>query len=272
MDLLKEYGFTACKPASTPMDSSIKLSKGDSELLTDNTFYRRLIGKLIYLTITRPDISYVTQQLSQYLYCATTQHLKAAYRVLKYLKGNPDQGLLYSFNNDLSLRIYSDSDWAGCHDTRRSVSGFCVFLGSSLISWKSKKQSTVSRSSAEAEYRAMALASCEAQWLVYLCKDLGIEVQLPIPLYCDNTSAIHISENPVFHERTKHIEIDCHFIREKVQSGLLTTRCISIFSQLADLFTKALDVRRFHILLEQFKVSGGCQQSSLRGDVKDSGG
>uniref|UniRef100_A0A803P5Z5 CCHC-type domain-containing protein n=1 Tax=Cannabis sativa TaxID=3483 RepID=A0A803P5Z5_CANSA len=171
LQLLQETGYMGAKPSSTPMEVNLKLSKDQGNPLPGPTSYRSLIGKLIYLTITRPDISYVVNHLSQFLSCPRIPHLHAAHRVLQYLKATPRQ-----------------------------------------VSWKSKKQQTVPRSSAEAEYRAMAHATVEHTWIIALLKDFGITHSPPTTLYCDYTAAIHISENPVYHERTKHVEIDCHFV------------------------------------------------------------
>lgn len=147
------------------MELGSHLYQDDGPLFEDVLCYRRLVGKLLYLTTTRPDITFAVQQLSQFLSKPTTRHFKAAHRVLHYLKGSPGQGLFFSRSSSLFLQGYSDSDWAGCPDSRRSVSGYCFFLGDSLITWRSKKQNTVARSSSEAEYRALASATCELQWL-----------------------------------------------------------------------------------------------------------
>jgi len=139
--------------------------------------------------------------------------MQQALRIIRYLKNVPRYGLLYKSNTSFKIQAFSNSDWATCATTRRFVSGYCVFLGTSLVAWKSKKQTTVSRSSSEAEYRALASLACELQWIQYLFQDLHFSVPTPYIAFCDNNSAIHIAKNPTFHERTKHIELDCHIIR-----------------------------------------------------------
>jgi hypothetical protein len=245
LDLLHDTGLLGAKPAKTPLDNSVKLHQDDTPPYEDIAGYRRLVGKLLYLTTTRPDIAFVTQQLSQFLSSPTQTHYDTACRVVRYLKGSPGRGLLFRRDAQLQLLGFTDADWAGCLDSRRSTSGYCFFLGSSLISWRAKKQHTVSRSSSKAEYRALSFASCELQWLVYLLKDLQVKCVKPPILYCDNQSALHIVANPVFHERTKHLEIDCHFVREKLQQGVFKLLPIHTKSQLADFFTKALPPKAF---------------------------
>jgi hypothetical protein len=269
LDLLSDSGHDGSKPVSTPSDSSSKLHHDSSQPFEDVPAYRRLVGRLLYLNTTRPDITFITQQLSQFLSHPTVTHHQAALRTLKYLKGCPGKGLFFPRTSSLTLQGFSDADWAGCLDTRRSITGQCFFLGHSLISWRTKKQVTVSRSSSEAEYRALASTTCELQWILYLLHDLHITCsKLPV-LYCDNQSALHIADNPVFHERTKHLEIDCHIVREKVQAGVLKLLPISSQDQLADFFTKPLLPRPFSILLSKMGLIDIYQPPSCGGLLQD---
>ncbi|XP_014499516.1 uncharacterized protein LOC106760611 [Vigna radiata var. radiata] len=267
LDLLTETGMLNAAPVSTPMNFSTKISS-EGDPLEDPAAFRRLIGRLIYLTNTRPDITYVVHRLSQYVAAPTKIHHQAAFRIPRYIKQTPGQGILLTATNNLSLKAYSDSDWAGCSDSRKSTTGYIVYLGNSPISWKSKKQSTVSRSSSEAEYRALAQTVCELQWLTNLMKDLRLPLSQPATLYCDNMSAIKIATNQVFHERTKHIEIDCHLIRQKVQEGIVKLLPIHTTLQLADILTKPLPPSTFHNINSKLgtiniyaKLEGGCQST-----------
>ncbi|CAL8155640.1 unnamed protein product [Prunus armeniaca] len=225
LEILKDAKLLGAAPVDFPMEKGLKLSdKG--ELLKDLAHYRRLVGCLIYLTITRPDITYSVHVLSRFMHAPRKPHMEAALRILHYLKKSPGQGILLSSQNDLTLRAFCDSDSAGCPNTRRSTTGNCVFSGSSLISWKSKRQKT----------------------------DLRILHRQSALLYCDNKAALHIDANPVFHERTRHIEMDCHFIRDKIQEGLIATQQVSSSSQLADILTKALGREEFNNLVRKLRV------------------
>jgi hypothetical protein len=233
------------------MDPSNRLHHDDNEPHPNITEYRALVGKILYLTSTRPDIAFPVQQLSQFLDAPTSTHFKAAHKVLRYLKGNPGTSLFFPRSSSLQLLVFSDADWGGCPDSRRSITGYCFFIGQSLICWKSKKQLTVSKSSFEAEYRALASATCELQWLSYLLADLQVHTDKSPALYCDSQSALHIASNPVFHERTKHLDIDCHIVREKLQAGLMKLLPISGYNQTADILTKALHPADFHRLVSK---------------------
>ncbi|XP_019163069.1 PREDICTED: uncharacterized protein LOC109159411 [Ipomoea nil] len=254
LDILSDTGFTECKPAPTPMVPGSNLSQDTGKLLEDPSGYRRMVGRLLYLTATRPDIAYAIHHLSQFVSSPTDMHMVATHRVLRYIKGTLGQGLLYPANSTLTLKAFSDSDWASCPETRRSVTGFCVFLGESLVSWRAKKQATVSKSSTEAEYRALASTACELQWIKFLLQDLLVEVTAPAIIFCDNKSAIAISENSVFHERTKHIEIDCHVVRERVVQGLIKLLPVSSLNQIADGMTKPLATQMFATFVSKLGV------------------
>ena len=207
-----------------------------------------------FLTNTRLDIAFSVQHLSQFMQDPRTSHLQAAFHLLRYLKQDPTLGLHLSKDPDCSIKAYCDSDWASCPDSRRAVSGYLVLLENSPISCKSKKQETISLSSAEAEYRSIRKVVGELVWLHRLTKELTISDSSPIPVFCDNQSAIHIAHNPVFHERTKHIEVDCHFVRNKLQEGLISLHHISTTEQLADILTKALTGVKHSALLNKLAV------------------
>ncbi|RVW27700.1 Retrovirus-related Pol polyprotein from transposon RE2 [Vitis vinifera] len=240
LDILEETGILECKPVDTPMDPNVKLVPGQGEPLRDPRRYRRLVSKLNYLTITRPNISFPVSVVSQFLQSPCDNHWDAVIRILRYIKGTPGQGMLYEDRGHTQIVGYTDADWAGSPSDRRSTSGYCVFIGGNLISWKSKKQDVVAKSSAETEYRAMALATCELIWLRQLLQELRFRKDEQIKLVCENQAALHIASNPVFHERTKHIEVDCHFIREKIASRCVATSFVNSNNQLADIFTKSL--------------------------------
>ena len=202
LDLLKDVGMLGCGLAPTPMLHNTKLSAtkgiplGDAE----STAYRRLIGRLIYMINTQPDISFSVNHLSQFISHPTNEHHQAVMRILRYLKRNPSTSIFLHSKSPIQLKAYSDSDWATCLETRKSIIGFSIYLEESFISWKSKKQQTISRSSSKAEYRALVATTCELQWITYLLYDLHIQHQQPTLLYCDNQAAIEIAHNQVFHE------------------------------------------------------------------------
>nr|KYP40128.1 Retrovirus-related Pol polyprotein from transposon TNT 1-94 [Cajanus cajan] len=248
LDILEETGMTDYRPIDSPMDPNQKLMTDQGEPFREPERYRRLVGKLIYLTITRPDLSFAVGVVSQFMQVPHIDHWNAVLRILRYIKKAPGQGLLYEDKGDNRISGYCDADWAGCPIDRRSTTGYCVFLGGNLISWKSKKQNVVARSSAEAEYRAMALITCEFIWIKQLIQELRFCENHPMKLYCDNQAALHIASNLVFHERTKHIEVDCHFVREKLLSKEIITEFVNSSEQLADVMSKSLRGPRIQFL------------------------
>ncbi|GMI65892.1 hypothetical protein HRI_000258500 [Hibiscus trionum] len=250
LQLLEDTGLLASKPATTPLNAPHKLSSSEGEPLADPQQYRRLVGRLLYLTQTRPDITYSVHLLSQFVSLPRQPHLQAANHLLSYIKTTPGLGLFFSASSDKQLSGFVDSDYAACPDSRRSVTGYCMYFGTSLISWKSKKQQTVSRSSCEAEYRAMASATCELMWLTSLLSSFGVKVS-STSLYCDNQSAIQLASNQMFHERSKHIEVDCHFIRDKVREGFLKLFHVRSACQLADILTKSLHAPAFDSIVSK---------------------
>ncbi|PRQ57406.1 putative RNA-directed DNA polymerase [Rosa chinensis] len=249
------------------MSAKSDLHATDDVVLENPTTFRELVGSLQYLTITRPDIAFAVNTISQFMSQPRVSHLVAVKRILRYVKGTLAHGLLFTPQRQpVALSAYSDADWAGCPITRRSTSGYLVYLGSNLISWCSKKQPTIARSSAESEYRSLAHASAETTWLGYLLYELGARIQFPILLHCDNLSATYMASNPVFHARTKHIELDYHYVREKVARGSHRVCFIPSKDQPADLLTKPLHKSR-HLLFSGKLVRSG--PPSLRGAVKE---
>jgi histone deacetylase 1/2 len=257
-DLLRKVNMHGCKEISTPMLPSDKLSKTVGVQLTDDDafVYRSTVGALQYLCLTRPDISFAVNKACQFLVAPTDVHWSAVKRILRYVKGTLHVGLSICRSNSTELSVYTDTDWAGCPDDRHSTGGYAVFYGPNLVSWSSRKQPTVSRSSTEAEYKAIANGTAEVTWLQSVLRELGIyQAKAPV-LWCDNLGATFLTANPVFHARTKHIEIDFHFVRERVAQRMLQIRFISSKDQLADIFTKPLPLPLFEACKRNLNIHG----------------
>ncbi|XP_051134932.1 secreted RxLR effector protein 161-like [Andrographis paniculata] len=217
--MIEKFGLRDSKVFRTPLGQQDKLSKDDDGKIVDQKLYRSIIGSLLYLTASRPDISFSVGICARFHSAPKESHLKAAKRILIYVKGTAELGLWYSNRSSLDLIGFTDSDWAGCCDDRKSTTGGCFYIGDNIVSWSSKKQNSIALSTAEAEY--IAAGSCCAQllWIRQMLHDYGI-VQDSFTLFCDNTSAINIFKNPVQHGRTKHINIRYHFIRDLVENGV----------------------------------------------------
>ncbi|KAH9699250.1 hypothetical protein KPL71_024275 [Citrus sinensis] len=271
-DLLAKVDMLDCKGVITPMcsgkDSKLqKIVKGELGCYIENdTHYRSIVGGLQYLILTRPEIAHSVHKLSQYVSAPTMQHLMACKRVLKYLKETQDYGLKFVKDGDMKITSFIDADWGSDLDDRKSIGVYCVYLGNNLISWSSKKQTVVTKSSTESEYRALASAASEIAWLKSLFLEMGVCCVERPTVWCDNMSAIELVKNPVFHSRTKHIEIDVHFIRDKVLAGNLKICYVPSEDQIADILTKPLSSPQFNYLRDKLNVFP-CPLS-LRGAVK----
>ncbi|XP_019261606.1 PREDICTED: uncharacterized protein LOC109239487 [Nicotiana attenuata] len=232
-ELVAEYGYFDVSAVSSPLELCV-LKSDVGALLPNPESYRSLVGKLDFLTHTKPDLCFAVQHLSQFLKSPRVPHMSFSLHVLRYLKGTPDVGVHLNGYSDFSVQAFCDSDWASCPDSRKSVS----------------------------EYRAMSRVVAELAWLVRLLADLGLQLSTSIPVFCDSLAALHIAKNPIFHERTKHIEVDCDFIRTKLADGLIFLHHVPTSSQLADIFTRCITGGQHMLLLGKLGV---LPPSNLRG-------
>ncbi|XP_019178918.1 PREDICTED: uncharacterized protein LOC109174086 [Ipomoea nil] len=234
--------------------STTKAVTPSDEVYDNPTQYRRLAGALQYLTITRPDLSYAVNKLCLFMHAPTVEHWGLLKRVLRYVKGTLHYGVRFSRSSSSAIHAYSDSDWAGCSIDRKSTSGYAVFLGDNLISWVSRKQCTIARSSTEVEYMGLADVAAEVTWVVSLLHELNLHPGSPLTLWCDNLGATYLCANPVFHARTKHVEINFYFVHDKVAARDFLVDFVSTKDQLADIFTKPLPAPRFAALRDKLNV------------------
>ncbi|GJW71901.1 integrase, catalytic region, zinc finger, CCHC-type containing protein [Tanacetum coccineum] len=250
LESLKKYGFDSCDPVDTPMVEKSKLDEDKEGKAVDPSHYRGMIGTLLYLTASRPDLQFAICMCARYQARPTEKHLNAVKRIFRYLKGTVHRGLWYPKDSSIALTAFADADHAGCQDTRRSTSGSMQLLGDRLVSWSSKRQKSAAISSTEAEY--IALSGCCAQilWMRSQLTDYGFGFN-KIPMYCDNKSAIALCCNNVQHSRSKHIDIRFHFIKEHVENGVIKLYFVNTEYQLADIFTKALGRNRIEFLINK---------------------
>ena len=245
-EIVNEFGQENAKPVKTPLDSNQKLTKNGGATIDNENLYRRLIGKLNYLAVwTRPDITFAVSQLSRFLSCPETIHWNAAKRIVRYLAASVDLNLVFKANN-LEISGYSDADWAGCIDTRKSTSGYVVFIGDCLVSWKSKIQPTVALSSMEAEYYALSLLVQELLWIQGFAKEFGFSDVVTV--HEDNQACISFAKNSNFHGRAKHVSIRYNFVKDFVNRDSTKLVYCASESMRADLFTKALSLKKFEKL------------------------
>nr|GEU73790.1 retrovirus-related Pol polyprotein from transposon TNT 1-94 [Tanacetum cinerariifolium] len=250
LEILSKYGVKSCDPVGTPMEIKDKLDLHQNGTPIDATKYRSMIGALMYLTSSRPDIVHATCLCARYQSKPTEKHLKEVKRIFHYLQGTVNTGLWYMKDSGFELTGFSDADYAGCKDTIKSTSGGAQFLGEKLVSWSSKKQDCTALSTVEAEYVSLSACCAQVLWMQTKLTDYGFHFN-KIPIYCDSKSAIAISCNPVQHSRTKHITVCYHFIKEHVEKGTIELYFFKTDYQLADIFTKALPTDHFNYLVRR---------------------
>jgi hypothetical protein len=252
--MLKKFQMEDNKPMSTPMVTGCKLSLEDDSPKVDQTMYRSMVGSFLYSTTTRPDIIQVVGLVGRFQYAPKETHLKAVKRIFRYLKGTLELGLWYPKDKDFNLTAYTDADWAGSIDDRKSTSGGAFFLGKCLVAWLSKKQTSTSLSTTEEEYIVVASCCTQVLWMKQTLEDLQIRYDNPITINCDNTSAISISKNPVMHSKTKHIPIKYHFLRDQVTQKVVKIVYVDTKEQIADIFTKPFPRSTFENLRQKLGV------------------
>ncbi|XP_057734182.1 secreted RxLR effector protein 161-like [Arachis stenosperma] len=210
-----------CRPCVTPLSSSIKFSAFGGSAFNNPKLYQSVVGSLQYLTVTRPKLAYCASKISQFVQNPLDEHWRLVKHILRYIRGTSTFGLLLQPTDITTVVAYSDSDWGGNPDDRKSTGGFCVLLGKNLVLWCSKKQGAVARSSTEAEYRAMVDLVAELLWIKNLMVELHTELPAPPSTYCDNLSAVLLAANPILYSKSKHFETDLHFVRDFVTERLI---------------------------------------------------
>jgi hypothetical protein len=243
-DIVRKFKMQDSKAMVTPMSTTIALDVDEEGEHVDQKEYRNMISSLLYLTATRPDIQFSLCLCARFQVSPRTSHRQAVKRIFRYLRHTPDFGLWYFASSSLALHGFSDEDFVGCQLDRKSTSGTCQFLGSSLVSWSSRKQSSVAQSTIEAEYVAASSCCSQLLWITYTMSDFG-EEYTHVPLQCDSTSVISVAKNPVLHSKTKHIEVRYHFLRDNVDKGKIALVHVPTHDQLADIVTKPLDQANF---------------------------
>ena len=255
-EVLERFNMNQCNSVHNPVVPGFKLTKDEEGVEVDSTFYKQMVGSLMYLTATRPDLMFIVSLISRYMERPTESHLLATKRALRYVKGIVSFGIFYKKGGSEDLIGYTDSDYVGDQDDRKSTSGYVFLMSSGAISWSSKKQPVVTLSTTEAEFIAAASSACQVMWLRRILKSLNQVQSSPTVVYCDNISAIKLSKNPVMHGRSKHIDIRFHFLRDLVRDGLVEIIQCSTQEQVADVLTKPL---KLDVFLKMRGLLGVCE-------------
>ncbi|GKV28744.1 hypothetical protein SLEP1_g37756 [Rubroshorea leprosula] len=254
-DILDRFRMKNCNPVSTPIEPGLKLVKNPGGKEINNTLYKQIMGSLMYLTATRPDIMHAVSLISRYMDCPKEVHLLAAKRILRYLQGTTEYGLFYKNGEKSELFGFTDSDFARDLDDRKSTSGYVFIMGTAAISWTSRKQSIVTLSTTEAEFVAATTCACQAIWLRKVLEELQVKQEGPMLIFCDNSSTIKLSKNPVLHGRCKHMDVKFHFLRDLTNEGVIDLVYCRSEDQIADIFTKPLKLSAFR---RQRELLGVC--------------
>ncbi|KAL4014421.1 hypothetical protein IC575_026623 [Cucumis melo] len=245
LEILDRFQMKNCNSATIPVEPNLKLTKDREGKKINSTLYKQMVGSLMYLTATRPDIMYAVSSISRFMNSPIKFHLLAAKRILRYIKGTPDLGMLYQRRRKLNLVGFSDSDYAGDLNDRKSISGYVFMLGSGVISWSSKKQPIVTLSTTEAELVVATSCACQAIWLRNILENLNYKQEEASIIHYDNTSTIKLSRNRVLHERSKHIDIRYHYLRDFINDGIINLSYCKSEDQVTDILTKPLKLATF---------------------------
>ncbi|RVW66685.1 Retrovirus-related Pol polyprotein from transposon TNT 1-94 [Vitis vinifera] len=254
-EVLERFGMEKSNSVKNPIVPGDRLTKNEGGVKVDATKYKQLVGSLMYLTATRPDLMYVVCLISRFMASPTEMHLQAAKRVLRYLKGTVDLGVFYQKEGNGELMAYTDSDYAGDVDDRKSTSGYVFLLSEGAVAWSSKKQPVVTLSTTEAEFVAAASCACQGVWMRRVLEKLGHSQGKCTTVLCDNSSTIKLSKNPVMHGRSKHIDVRFHFLRDLTREGVVELKHCGTQEQVADIMTKPLKLDVFLKLRELLGVS-----------------
>ena len=253
-EMLTKFGMEDCKPVSTTMTIGCKLGKDDESKEVDQKLYRSMIGSLLYVTASRPDVMHAVGLVVRFQANPKETHVLAIKRIFRYFKGTTEFGLWYPKGNELTLVAYTDADWAGSIDDRKSTSGVALYLGNCLVAQSSKKQLLVSLSTTKVEYIVAVECCTQVIWMRQMLEEIQVKYDEPIPIFCDNNNAINISKNPMMHSKTKHIPIKFHFLREYVTKKNIKLEYVETKEHIADIFTKPLPRETFEYLRQKLRV------------------